>query len=150
VSYARHLGTTVNQTINTLGEMTAVSINSGSSIQTWLTSWSNHVETWERDFVTRIRYEDLKSDPVDTFTTVLNAFSIKTNKQRIRKSVRLCDIERLKKQEAKKKFTELGNQDKFFGQGKGWKEELTDKQVRHIEEDHGEVMEKLGYKLEFL
>lgn len=149
-SYAKHIGCSIDESIVSMNNMGNVMMGREVAIPTWLTSWSNHVETWERDFVTRIRYEDLKEDPRSGFTQVLDTFGIKLNKPRLGKAIRLCDIDRLKKQEEKEGFIEIGKQEKFFGQGKGWKNELTDSQARRIEEDHGEVMEGLGYKLEFL
>jgi hypothetical protein len=149
-SYARHLGEPVDDTITTMNCMESMMISKEFAIGTWITSWSNHVKTWERDFVTRIRYEDLKDDPQHGFSEILKTFGIKVNKPRLNKAIRLCNLGRLKKQEAKDGFIEKGNQARFFGQGKGWKNELTDKQARRIEEDHGEVMEELGYKLEYL
>lgn len=145
VSFARHIGKTVDQTIYEMSNHNNVMYDDESKVATYLTTWSEHVESWERDFVTVVRYEDLKADPEGEFARILKAFGIKVNLQRLRKAIRLTDIERLKIQERKRGFVEIGKQDKFFGQGKGWCNELTDKQSRRIEEDHGEVMQKYGY-----
>jgi len=118
----------------------------GSKVASPLTTWSTHVESWERDFVTVIKYEDLKNNPEENFAKILDTFGIKIDKQKLKKSIRLCEIERLKKQEEKQKFIEIGKQDKFFGQGTGWVNTLTEKQIKRIEEDHGEIMQKYGYE----
>ena len=118
----------------------------GTAIVSWISSWSRHVRSWtSKNGVVVVRYEDLKADPAQQFTRILEGLRIKLNKPRLNKAIRLCEISRLRKQEARVGFIENGLQDKFFGQGKGWQQELTGKQARRIEEDHGEVMKELGY-----
>lgn len=145
VSFAKHLDLSIDETIGKMSNVHNVVKSPDSGIGTWLTTWSGHVTSWDKDFVTCIKYEDLKADPEIQFTRILKAFGIKLDKRRLKKAIRLCDIEQLKKQEAKQKFIEIGKQDKFFGQGKGWQNELSDDQARRIESDHREVMEKHGY-----
>lgn len=145
VSFARHTGVTVDQAITAMDNDMNMLQSEKLPIGAWISSWSTNVTSWEKDFVTRIRYEDLKENPVDCFSIMLDTFGIKVNKQKVRKAVKLCDINRLKKQEAKAGFFEIGKQDKFFGQGNGWENELTEKQARRIEEDHNEVMKQMGY-----
>ena len=124
-------------------------LNSGDvPIVSWLDTWSTHVESWSGACL--IKYEDLLTAPVENFTKLLEAYSIPINDEKVEKAVDLCRLDRLMKQEDADGFTEKANQEKFFGQGKGWQNTLTDKQVRRIEEDHGSTMESLGYKLEFL
>ena len=145
VSFSRHLGKSIDNTIVELSNKENVLVDPEIRMGTWLTSWSNHVETWDRDFVTTIRYEDLKRDPEQGFAEILKTFKIKRNVQKIRKAIRLTNIERLKSQEKKSGFIEIGKQEKFFGQGSGWKDELTDKQANRIVEDHKDMMKKYGY-----
>jgi hypothetical protein len=144
-SFAKHTGSDIDDTITSMNNMNNIMKSETTAVGIWLTTWSNHVETWERDFVTRIKYEDLKEDPEREFIKILDTFGIKLNKPRLKKAIRLCNIDRMKKQEDKEGFIELGNQDKFFGQGKGWKNELTDLQAKRIEENHLKVMNELGY-----
>jgi hypothetical protein len=142
-SFSKHLDITVDEAVAKMANPDTVLYRDG--LGTWITDWSNHVKTWQRDFVTTIRYEDLKADPEKYFQIILETFGITPNAKKIRKAIRLCDIGRLKKQEAKSGFIEKGKSDLFFGQGKGWKNELTEKQARRVEEDHGTEMELLGY-----
>jgi len=144
-SFAKHLGKTVDECITSMAEEYNKLVRPGVAIGSWLTTWSHHARTWMKEDATVVRYEDLKADTEGQFRRILEGFRIKVNTPRLRKAVRLCDLERLKKQEAKAGFVEKGLQDKFFGQGKGWQNELTEKQARRIEEDHGEVMKELGY-----
>jgi len=149
VSFARHTAMTIDQAITSMNEDENL-LRTKLPIASWLTTWSRHVRSWCKQDVKVVRYEDLKDFTADEFGVILDAFKIKKNKQRISKAVRLCEIDRLRKQEQKKKFIEIGQQDKFFGQGAGWQNELTENQVRRIEMDHGEVMQDYGYALEYL
>jgi len=146
VSFAKHLNKTIDETILYMDNRDFMIFREGSKVASPLTTWSTHVESWERDFVTVIKYEDLKNNPEENFAKILDTFGIKIDKQKLKKSIRLCEIERLKKQEEKQKFIEIGKQDKFFGQGTGWVNTLTEKQIKRIEEDHGEIMQKYGYE----
>jgi len=143
VSFSRHLGQSIDETIRGMADMN--NVLASHSMGSWLTSWSNHVETWDRDFVTIIRYEDLKSNPEESFTKILETFGITVDQDKVRKAIELCDISRLRKQESEEDFIEIGNQDKFFGQGKGWKTELTSEQAKRVESDHKVMMEQYGY-----
>lgn len=150
VSFARHMDKTVDMTITLMNEPENMLHRPDHSAASFMQTWSNHVASWNKPGVTLIRYEDMKSDPEATFKKMIKSFGFKLNIPRLRKAIRLCDIEQLKKQESKKGFIEAGKQELFFGQGKGWQNELTEDQVKRIEQDHGEVMERIGYTLEYL
>ena len=144
-SFARHLGKTVDEAITSMAEEYNKLVLPEVAIASWLTTWSHHARTWMKEDVTVVRYEDLKTHTEEQFIRILHGLRLKVNLPRVRKAIRLCNIEALKRQEQKAGFIEKGVQDKFFGQGKGWREELTEKQARRIEEDHGEMMRELRY-----
>jgi len=69
---------------------------------------------------------------------------------RVSAALKQVEFAKLKKQEERDGFQESEHKsDAFFRSGKvgGWKDVLTDEQVAKIEEDHGEVMNILGYEL---
>jgi hypothetical protein len=148
-SFAKHTGRTIDETIERLNlQNNALKLNEGCPIHTWLTTWSNHVGSWGNvDKVRMLRYEDIKAHPVDAFTRILKALDMDVDTTRVRKAIKLCSLARLKRQENKEKFIECAQQERFFGQGRGWQNELTEAQVRQIEQDHGDVMTQLGYDL---
>ena len=150
VSFAKHTGGDVETTIANMNIKENLLRNIGSPVVSWLSTWSNNVKSWDVKGCTRIKYEDMKEDTYAQFVRIIEGFGMPFDEGRARKAVELCELDRLKKQEEKNGFIENGNQDKFFGQGKGWQNELTENQVRKIEIDHGEMMESLGYKLEYL
>lgn len=146
VSLARHRGKTINETIAMMESNEGFLVHDGTEgIFSVLGSWSRNVSTWQREWVTTIRYEDLLANPEEQFKKVLTAYGIKVNRPRLRKAIRLCELSRLMAQEKKNGFIERMEQEKFFGQGKGWRTELTERQARSIESDHSEMMGKFGY-----
>lgn len=144
-SLSKHLGKTVDQTIAHMGESKATIEDSKTGISGWLNTWSMHVTSWLHEGVTVVRYEDMLEDTEKELERILNAFNIKVDRRRVKKAVNLCELSRLKKQEEKEGFIEKKKQGRFFGGGRGWEKELTEKQARRIEEDHKEVMKELKY-----
>jgi hypothetical protein len=118
-----------------------------------LTSWSKHVKGWTGDTgeidVHVVRYEDLHADPYGEFYDVLDfILDEEIEEDRLVTAVDSCEFDRLQELENDHGFPEQSPaQDEFFrsGQTAGWKEELPTEVARQIEEDHGEVMEDLGY-----
>lgn len=150
VSFAKHLKQNMDMTVAMMGSKEALLKLPTDCITAWLGSWSSSVKSWEGELSLRVRYEDLQEDAIGWFRKVVQHVGWELDEERLKLAVELCKLDKLKEQENKNGFIENGKHEKFFGQGKGWKNELTDKQARRIEEDHGEVMEELGYKLEYL
>jgi len=148
LSFARHVSKEVDQMITDMDTEAFMLHSATNPVPVWIGRWHDHVESWtQKEYTTVVRYEDLKDDPETHFARILEAFHMKINRQRLRKAIRLCDIERLKKQESQERFSELGSQDKFFGQGRGWANELTEKQAMRIVANHSDQMTRHGYGL---
>lgn len=117
-----------------------------------LLSWSAHVHSWfESDDlpVLSVRYEDMKQDPVQAFHGIFEFLGISDlEEERIEDAVETVRFDRMREAEEDHGFPLASEeQDYFFrsGQADGWKEELPTEVARKIEEDHGEMMEALGY-----
>ena len=149
-SFAKHSGISVDMAIASMSASDARLQVLDTAIASWLQTWSNHVRSWDIPGCVRVRYEDMKEDPVVQFTRIFEGFAIKVDSEKLIKAIEQCELNRLVEQEEANGFVEKGKADKFFGQGKGWENELTEEQVKKIELDHGEMMESLGYKLEYL
>jgi len=122
-----------------------------------LGTWSDHVGSWmrtDRVPVHAVRYEDMLEDPEKEFRDILSFLGIEEiEEERLEMAVEGTSFENMQEIEEKHGFPEKSpRQDRFFRKGThgAWREELTEKQVRTIEEDHGEMMETLGYDLEFV
>jgi hypothetical protein len=116
-------------------------------------SWSEHVRSWREGEVDIcfVRYEDLHARPYEEFGRILDCVLGDVDGDRLEAAVDACAFDRLQGLEEAddvEDFPEKSEKaDCFFRSGKtdGWKDELPAELARKIEEDHGEMMEKLGY-----
>jgi len=147
ISFSEHMGLSIDDAIDMMDNSLSCLPHRETHIETYLTTWSNHVTTW-RDKATLLRYEDMLEDPVDALSTILKVFRLDIDENRVQRAVDLCSFERMKSQEEKNGFREASFKSKrFFNRGTSghWKEILKKDQVDKIEKAHGEVMESLGY-----
>jgi len=145
ISFSKHLGKTIDEVIPRMDAHDNHLKDETGSFAI-LGTWSEHVKTWRDSQV--VRYEDLLEDPEKWFAEILRGFGLKVKIPRLRKAIRLCDFERMKKQDKSRKFRETSRHtDTFFHHGTSghWKDILSPDQSRKIESDHREVMEQYGY-----
>ncbi|MCX6276630.1 MAG: sulfotransferase domain-containing protein [Bacteroidetes bacterium] len=119
-------------------------------LEEWIGDWSGHATSWLNSGVRVhvIRYEDMISFPVETFSKALKFLKIKFTEERVSIALSETSFETIKKSEEQFGFKEkLQSCNSFFRQGKagGWKTFLTELQIRKIAGDHREVMERFGY-----
>lgn len=116
-----------------------------------VSSWSNHVASWvsETGFpVHLVKYEDMVEDAAKELTEVLTFLDIEVDEKRVQKAVKAAELSKLRKVEQDKGFREnvTPGKGQFFSEGgTRWKDELGPKFIRQIEDDHGTVMQSLGY-----
>jgi len=154
-SYADYKGCTIDEAIEAMNDDTHA-IGSGDTYAwSFLGNWSNHVMSWAGDsspqFVHCVKYEDLQEKPYETFGGIIKGLGlVERGEAAIRKAVQEVEFSKLKQREQKEGFSESEHKgDRFFRKGKigSWREELTQEQAERIEEDHSEVMNKLGYEV---
>jgi len=157
-SYANHMGTTKDIALahmnNPQGSLVGVSnkgVNITMQLYQLMYDWSGHVRSWldqkELDVIL-VRYEDMKSDPLVTFSKIVKELGFNHTEENIKSAIELTKFEKLKAQEDDKGFSEKARKsERFFRKGKvgGYTEELTEDQIQSILNHHGEVMERLGY-----
>ena len=88
------------------------------------------------------------SEPQATFARAAHFLQLPADPERIAKAIRFSDFRELARQEREKGFRERPHHtERFFRSGTsgGWREKLTEVQVRRIIADHGEVMHRFGY-----
>ena len=152
-SSADFMGTSLDQAIELMAtdylemphdlERNNVSIVSGS--------WSQHVASWTgggRDRLHVVRYEDMLERPSATFGKVARFLGLKPSRQRLLRAIRNSSFRAMQEQEAAGGFKERSDhQKRFFRRGKagGWKDELSESQIRRIFEAHEEQMKRFGY-----
>lgn len=156
-SYANHMNNTIDKAIksmnNDLGYLAkqAKGHNIGNQFPQLMYSWSGHVQSWQdqgKIKVITIRYEDMKLNPLETFTRAVSAIGIEASTDQIKQAIDLTQFEKIKELEETHGFKEKNiNSPHFFRKGQvgGYREELTEEQVRLIIDKHSETMRQFGY-----
>lgn len=126
---------------------------------TYLSSWSRHVASWlddDRFDVLVVPFEGLKEDTFGWARKMVDHLGYaEVTDEQVKKAVAATDFDVLSKAEARAKrlgagFPERAREDQTFfrkGEAGGWREEVPPRLVAKIEDDHGEMMERLGYEL---
>ena len=154
-SYANHNHSSIDDAIKRMGEHDHALCRSRKSLPNQtrqkLLSWSEHVLSWidEPELNCHvIRYEDMLTNPVNTFTQAARFLQLPTDPARIEKAIRFSDFKLLAAQEREKGFREKPPKTgHFFRQGKSgdWRDKLTGQQIEQVIADHADVMRRLGY-----
>lgn len=155
VSFAHHQNMTVEKVVDQMGSHDTCLEGSKRRLLTMLKqdlfSWSEHVLSWvdaKNQRVQVIRYEDMVMDPVGTFSQVIRFCGLEEDAERIHKAVTFSRFETLQAQESDHGFGEkMPLAQSFFRKGKigGWREQLSEKQVQQLIDDHREVMQRFNY-----
>lgn len=151
LSYARHLGLTIDQTIDFMANPGAATGGDDEKVFERLGSWSIHVHYWTRRPNPRLhvlRYEDALADPAASFGAVVRFLGGAPEPERLARAVAFSRFAVLQAQEARAGFLERPSQSgAFFREGRsgGWREALTPQQALRIERDHAAEMRRFGY-----
>ena len=153
ISFSRHFSSTVDEAIEAMGQERHAILDE-KKLPSVTGTWSAHVESWTKSKpypVGVMKYEEMLDDPVRRFTGMLEFLEMPLDEARIARAIAACSFDRLQAQESEKGFRERKGDAPFFHTGKagGWQDKLSDKQVRRIERDHGEVMTAQGYELAY-
>lgn len=147
MSLSRHMGITPTETARYMNNGSQILRSHGG--RQVLSSWSAHVGSWLKADanVTVVSYEELKQSTADAFEVVLSGLGHDTggDRSRVEGAVEAARLERLRSQEEADGFVGIGEQDRFFG---GPEEAIPADVERTIVEDHGDVIERLGYTAE--
>lgn len=145
ISYARHTGVSINESIKQMNNMDQAGDHENGLIHLMLT-WSKHVESWttknKNVKITVFKYEDLCKDK---FIEILKIFKFKVKEERLDFALEQSSFKNLKKLEEEYGFREA-RKSQFFKHGCSvWKKILSQKQVDLINSQHKEVMKEYGY-----
>jgi len=116
-------------------------------------NWSRHVESWTataESGILVLRYEDLLQDPLANFGRLAGFLDGRSpDPTRLAKAVDFSSFDRLKRAEDAAGFDEQGADGRSFfrkGQSGEGAKVLTKAQIDRVVRDHGEVMERFGYR----
>ena len=155
-SCAHHWGVTLERAVDNLGNpgfSLARSLGGLSDqLRQRLGSWSDHGRSWLVESglpVHRVRYEDLRRDPVTIFGEVVRFVGLPYAAARLQKAVAFSDFAELQRQENEKGFRERSvvAPGPFFRQGQveAWREELPASLAQRLIEAHQVMMRRYGY-----
>lgn len=158
VSFSNHQGISakaiVKKFINNSEAALVKNNKSNNQFFLLLQSWSQHVNSWmdQKYFpVNVVRYEDLKTNPFETFSKAIEAMGLFYKREAIEQAIAACRFENLKKQEEENGFSEkaLPNASFFFrGKTDYGIRELPKFLIDDIFSAHAKTMEGLGYSTE--
>lgn len=141
VSFSKHMGCDIDQGIKWfLDKYRVLEDNRSAKMTDFVSSWSANVSSYanaDTHNVLCVRYEDLKENPVEQFTKIIQHAGLVPDVQRVRRAVEAVAISKLREQEKDKGFRESSPyaKDKFFGEGVTgkWRDVLTLPQKYKIE-----------------
>jgi hypothetical protein len=155
VSFANHSDISLDQSIKRINDETFCFSNDPKrehqQLRQRLLSWSGHVCSWTEApglDVHIMKFEDMKRNPLDTFTAAVLFAGLDYGPEQIKKALEFADIKELQRQEREIGFKEKAPRCKaFFNKGETgyWREVLTDKQVKSVIKVHKDVMTQFGY-----
>lgn len=117
-------------------------------------AWPRHVNSWLDSPIAGtpnllvLKYEDLRKDPEGQFRRMLDFAGLKRDPEAVRQAIANNSLEkmRVKENDSPRKASVRG---RFVRGGfvQGWKDKLSEEQLRRIEANAGETLMRLGYPL---
>ena len=117
----------------------------------YMGSWSDFYNSWKnayRNDLHIVKYEDLKNNPLETFTKIVEILNWNYSKEQIIAAIQAVEFDKLKNLEDKKGFKEKPTHTKnFFRKGEvgGWRNEITTEQANLLINRHFYTLLELGY-----
>jgi hypothetical protein len=151
ISYAHHIGCTIDQAIEIMGTHNAEMPVSEKQVREIYGTWSQHVLSWTRKPHKAIyvsRYEDMLAEPAKMFGGLARHLLFTPTEYQLNDAIKASSFSELRTQEEKDGFRERPEKaERFFREGRAgqWKEILTRNQIDRIVKDHGEQMARFGY-----
>jgi hypothetical protein len=151
ISFANHLGSTIDRAIEEMGIRNLETGVSEQSVYEIYGSWSQHVESWTRKphrAIYVMRYEDMLEHTHAVFRALCTHLLLNPTDEQLDLAIQRSSFEELRKQEDEEGYREKPDSaPRFFRSGKAgeWREVLTPEQVRTIIVAHNEQMRRFGY-----
>lgn len=158
VSFAHHNGLGYDATISLMADdafaFCCMPDRLHNQLRQKILSWSSHVLSWvdRTPFpVCFLRYEDMKSQPLETFEKAVRFAGLSHTREQIQKALDFSSFDIVQQQEELEGFHEKSPvSSRFFRKGKigSWREELSEQEAQRIVRDHRQVMHRFGYLCE--
>lgn len=159
-SFANHMGSTIDHALKKMNDPNGSlatqrnNLNIHAQLRQVMLSWSGHVESWTYQPVFPvlvIRYEDMLTDSLSTFTKAVDFIGIESTPAKIKTAIEAADFSKLRQKEDQTGFKErTPNAKRFFRSGSSgnWINELTREQAQSVLDHHSEVMKMYGYYID--
>jgi hypothetical protein len=154
-SYANHMQFSIDNAVVALCNGNNALARNNKRLTNQLTqymgSWSDFYNSWKNAYQNDlhiVKYEDLKNNPVETFTKIVDVIGWKYTSEQIIAAIDAVEFDKLKKLEENNGFKEKPTHTKnFFRQGKigGWRNEITTEQANLLINRHFYTLLQLGY-----
>jgi estrone sulfotransferase len=118
----------------------------------WPCDWGEHVRGWlnrRRERCLVLRYEDLQSDPIDSFGAIAAHCGLTLTRAEVQQYCERSSFDRMRQAERSAADRTAGVRPiPFMRRGKagGWRDELSERSVSIIEDRYADVMRVLGYE----
>jgi aryl sulfotransferase len=154
VSFAYHMGLSLDQAIAKMDDPTAVFAGSttrlSGHLRQLLSRWSEHVQSWLAAPVPvhMLYYEQMQADPHTAIASTAAFLGLPCDRATITAAVEATTFSQLQAQERAAGFIEKHRHAAvFFREGSvdGWRWTLTPEQSTRIVASHGAAMQRLGY-----
>lgn len=151
-SFADHMGDTLEEAAETMANQKAtLGKPKHHKLASPMGSWSMHVMSWlEQKRVPTIytSYERMHENTTRELRRVVEHAGLPVHENNLKEAVEAARFEKLQKKEEQEGFKEASeHQERFFRRGivGSHKDEVPEKFIKKIEEDHGRLMKMLGY-----
>ena len=117
-------------------------------------TWANHYNSWKTyksSEILTIKYEEMLSNPYETFFKILEYLNkidnTEINNEKLEKAISQTNFKELQNMEKLQGFNEKGNGKLFFREGKTevWKNNVDNEIIKKIEKVFKDEMTELGY-----
>jgi len=151
VSYAAYTGKSLDDIIAFMNQKAAANAATNLQVFELLSTWSAHIASWTQSKIfLPVRYEDMIATPHTTFAKIINFLGDAPDPNRLQRAIDFSVFPTLAAQEQSEGYAAHAATAAapFFRAGRPnqWQTKLTKAQAQRIENDHGEVMERFGYK----
>ncbi|WOI44154.1 sulfotransferase domain-containing protein [Acidovorax sp. BLS4] len=154
-SWADHMGVDVETAIVRMADA-EFTVGRGFSAFTLqapqhLASWSEHVRSWLDDApgpLLLLHYEALLTEPLREAARLAEFLGLPADSGCVARAVSACNFQTLRSMEEEHGFIERrAVQQRFFRQGRAgaWRGTLQPDQAERLAEQHGTIMQRLGY-----
>lgn len=157
VSYANHASCSLESALDILDGLPADrdeplgATHCAKQFADRVLGWQENALSWTQNPqypLLVLRYEDMKADPIASFTKLVEAVGLPLDPVRLEKAVQECAFDRLKAEEQEHGFREkMAGCQSFFSEGKVGRgaNQLSEEQKTRILRNHSRAMELFGY-----